>query len=125
MKKFIFAAAFICLSMPAFAATSPTGAPAIDFDRGAAPAILPSLAFQQQAPAVSVCERTPAVRRILERLLKKPCAQISEADLAALTTLNLSGLRLVTLAAGDLQGMASLQTLDLSYNRLVNLPAGL
>ncbi|MDA8009210.1 MAG: fibronectin type III domain-containing protein, partial [Alphaproteobacteria bacterium] len=52
------------------------------------------------------------------------CSQVTAADLAAITALNLSGQSLGTLSANAFEGLVNLETLDLSFNAITSLPVG-
>ena len=53
------------------------------------------------------------------------CNNVTEVDLARITSLNLSSMSITSLASDDLAGLLSLVTLDLSNNQLNSLPAGI
>ena len=71
-----------------------------------------------------VCDRTPAVRDELARLVRG-CHWPDPAALAVVSTLNLSGRNIAALRSNDLLGLGGLRQLDLSANALQTLPAGL
>ena len=71
---------------------------------------------------VNVCGRTAEVRdAIVADRSATDCTSIT--DLAAITTINLSGQSITALASGDFAGLTGLQTLDLDNNSLRALPA--
>ena len=53
------------------------------------------------------------------------CAEITEEHLASITSLDLSGLGISSLRAGDLAGLTSIASLSLYNNRLTTLPEGI
>ena len=71
-----------------------------------------------------VCDRTPAVRDELARLVRG-CHWPSPAALAVMPTLSLDGRNIDALRSNDLLGLQGLRQLDLSANALQTLPAGL
>ncbi|MDD9875673.1 MAG: leucine-rich repeat protein, partial [Gammaproteobacteria bacterium] len=84
-------------------------------------------------PGVSICDRTPAIRDEIVRLVSSPearydCRFVPSDRLASISTLNLSR-RLggvTALLAHDLDGMTGLEYLNLRENsRLASLPARL
>ena len=93
--------------------------------------------LDDDAPRIrGICDRTPRVRdRILVRLkyqhgFKDTCAEVTEADLAKLTLLDLrrnpSNEPAVTLSLQrhDFEGLSNLVELDLADTGLASLPAG-
>ena len=75
---------------------------------------------------VDICSRTPAVREeILSITGVADCAAVTDADLAAITRLDLSNLGLAALQAGDFAGLSGLAFLDLGDNGLTELPQSL
>ena len=79
--------------------------------------------------AGSVCTRTAQVgNAIVAAALASSCGHVTDADLAAITSLNLSSRPVNTftsLKAGDFSGLSSLNSLDLSSNQLSTLPDGI
>ena len=77
-----------------------------------------------------ICGRTPAVRDALLDLIEEndgriDCANVSAADLAAITgRLDLSGQGIAALKAGDFAGLTGLTQLYLYGNALSSLPGG-
>ena len=77
-----------------------------------------------------ICGRTPAVRDALLVLIEEndgriDCANVSAADLAAITgRLDLSGQGIAALKAGDFAGLTGLTQLYLYGNALSSLPGG-
>ena len=78
-------------------------------------------------PATDVCARTPAVRTAIVAAVSgaSHCRDVTDAQLAAVTSLSVASTAIAALAAGDFSGMSALATLDLSDNRLATLPDGL
>ena len=74
-----------------------------------------------------VCGRTVAVRDKLVAAAPgaDDCSDVSDFRLEQITALDLSGLSLAGLQAGDLDGLIALTSLDLSDNALAALPAGI
>ena len=73
-----------------------------------------------------VCSRTPEVRdAITAAASRTACSDVTDAELAGITILDLSGLGVTSLKADDLKGLSGLETLDLSGNELSSLPEGL
>ena len=93
--------------------------------------------LDNDAPRIrGICDRTPRVRdRILVRLkyqhgFKDTCAEVTEADLAKLTLLDLrrnssnEPAFTLSLQQHDFEGLSNLVELDLADNGLASLPAG-
>ena len=87
------------------------------------------IAFVEPPPApedpmaVDICSRTPAVREeILSITGVADCAAVTDADLAAITRLDLSNAGLTALQEGDFAGLSSLAFLDMGDNGLTQLP---
>ena len=82
-------------------------------------------------PFVSVCDRTPQVRDAIVAALPNvsDCADVTAADLASITDLNLSTPfpepNITALKANDFNGLTALERLDLSGNELSSLPDGI
>ena len=76
--------------------------------------------------AVDICSRTPRVRdEILSISGVTDCAKVTDADLAAITHMDLSNLGLADLQADDFAGLSGLAFLNLRDNGLTQLPSGL
>ena len=78
-------------------------------------------------PSTLVCDRTPQVRdAILGEISNiSDCALVSEAHLAAITILSLSGDNITTLKVGDFDGLTGLESLLVTNSSLSSLPAGI
>ncbi len=87
---------------------------------------LPSNHYGYTLAKSKACNRTLAVRNGIVAALTgiTDCQNVSDVHLAQITTLDLSGASITSLAAGDFDGMLSLTTLNLSDNQLSNLPDG-
>ena len=93
-------------------------APATDTAKVTVVTVLPD-------PTAGVCGRTPAVRdALIDRLSVTSCGAVSDAKLASITDLSLSGQEFTALAAGDFAGLTSLATLRLTNTALTALPGG-
>ena len=78
------------------------------------------------AVLVSVCDRTPQVRTaIVAAVGVSDCANVTAADLASITDLNLKYQNIAVLKANDFNGLTALERLDLMGNKLSSLPAGI
>ena len=76
--------------------------------------------------AVDICSRTAEVRdEILSTAGVTDCAAVTDADLAAITRLDLSDAGLTALQAGDFSGLSGLAFVDLGDNGLTQLPQSL
>ena len=76
--------------------------------------------------AVDICSRTAAVRdEILSIAGVADCAAVTDADLAAITRMDLSDAGLTALQEGDFAGLSGLTFLDLRDNGLTQLPQSL
>ena len=78
-------------------------------------------------PTAGICGRTEQVRTAILGKISgvSNCANVTDADLAAITgTLNLGNKGITALAAGDFDGLTALTTLLLNSNQLSTLPAG-
>ena len=78
-------------------------------------------------PTARICGRTEAVQTAILAKIDgvSACALVTADHLAAITgTLDLSGLSITALAAGDFDGLTALTGLSLSFNNLTTLPAG-
>ena len=93
-------------------------APATDTAKVTVVTVLPD-------PTAGVCGRTPAVRdALIAELGVTSCGAVSDAKLASITDLSLSGQEFTALAAGDFAGLTSLATLRLTNTALTALPGG-
>ena len=81
------------------------------------------VAWAQTTPG-GICDRTPQVQTaILKRIDGvSDCAAVTEAQLAAITTIDLHDTGISSLQADDFAGLSSLKRLYLSDNALVSLP---
>ena len=77
-------------------------------------------------PTAGICGRTEQVRDAIVGEISgaASCADVIDAHLAAITTLNLATEGLTALASGDFDGLTALTRLDLDDNSLSTLPAG-
>ena len=74
----------------------------------------------------TVCNRTEQVAAAIAAAVGvEDCSIVTELDLAAITSLDLSNAALTALKAGDFDGMLSLRTLSLEGNALTRLPRGI
>ena len=93
-------------------------APATDTAKVTVVTVLPD-------PTAGVCGRTPAVRdALIAELGVTSCGAVSDAKLASITDLSLSGQEFTALAAGDFAGLTSLENLYLTNTALTTLPDG-
>ena len=76
---------------------------------------------------VSVCDRTPQVRDAIVAALPNvsDCANVTAADLATITSLNIPNQNITALKEGDFNGLTVLEQLYLYENALSSLPAGI
>ena len=76
---------------------------------------------------VSVCDRTPQVRDAIVAALPNvsDCADVTAADLATITSLNIQSQNITALKEGDFNGLTVLEQLYLYDNELSSLPAGI
>ena len=80
-------------------------------------------AAQQGTPRAGICGRTRQVREEVARLRSRAgCAAVTEADLAAVTSLNIAGKSITALTGDAFAGMTGLHTLQLQNNSLTALP---
>lgn len=77
-----------------------------------------------QAAFLPVCDRTPAVKRFLERALSKTCENISESDLLTIKRVA-TETGITEFKADDFTGLFNLEILNIRSNRYVALPEGL
>ncbi len=74
----------------------------------------------------TVCRRTEQVAAaVADAVGVENCSRVTELDLAAITSLNLSNAGITALKAGDFDGLLSLTTLTLDGNGLTHLPMGI
>ena len=77
------------------------------------------------ATGLPLCERTGQVRAAILRVVDASnCGEVTEAQLAAISELQLGNIGMSTLQAGDFSGLMGLTLLDLGRNGLSELPAG-
>ncbi len=88
---------------------------------------LPANHFGYAFSKSTVCNRTPEVAEAIAAAVPDvtDCANVTEVDLATITTLNLSSMSITALKSDDFSGMLSLTTLNLSNNILSSLPDGI
>ena len=77
------------------------------------------------APLTGICERTEEVQTAILDLIDgvSDCTRVTEAHLAAITSLNANDKSIPSLKAGDFDGLSALTTLNLVRNQLSSLPA--
>ena len=80
--------------------------------------------FDIQVLAASLCDRTSAVRDAITAAVTgvSDCRDLTAAQLAGITALDLSGRSLASLRASDFAGLTGLTSLDLGSNSLASLP---
>ena len=80
----------------------------------------------EQGTDAKIYGRTQQVQDVIVAGLSgiNDCALVTDAHLAAITTLNLSGQGMTALRADDFAGLTHLQELRLSGNALTTLPTG-
>ena len=78
-----------------------------------------------RAGAGVICRRTAQVRDAIMAAASgvSACAEVTEAHLAGITTLDLNSQRITSLQSGDFAGLSALETLRLNFNQLTALPA--
>ena len=78
-----------------------------------------------RAGAGIICRRTAQVRDAIMAAVSgvSACAEVTEAHLAGITTLDLNSQRITSLQSGDFAGLSALETLRLHTNQLTALPA--
>ena len=88
-------------------------------------AVLSYAAPAQAQNATDVCDRTEEVKTEIVAAVAgvSDCASLTAAQLAAITSLNLSSYGLTALKAGDFDGLSGLTTLNLVANSIETLPA--
>ena len=83
------------------------------------------VACPAESLAQNVCDRTTQVRdAIVEAAERDSCSEVTDADLNAIRSLDLSGKAIAELEAGDFSGLSSLRYLYLQNNELTTLPSG-
>ena len=88
---------------------------------------LPANHFGYVIAKSAICNRTTQVAEVIAAVVPNvsDCNNVTEVDLARITSLNLSSMSITSLASDDFAGLLSLATLDLSNNQLNSLPAGI
>ena len=87
---------------------------------------LPSNHYGYMLTQSTACNRTEAVADAIAKAVGvTDCSALTEVDLATITSLDISGVSLASLAAGDFDGMLSLRSLYLGNNELTGLPSGI
>ncbi|MYB02103.1 leucine-rich repeat protein, partial [Candidatus Poribacteria bacterium] len=100
-----------------------TGTPKVAFLRFPG---LPTGHYGYTIAQSTVCNRTEQVAAAIAAAVGvEDCSTVTELDLAAITSLDLSNAAITTLQAGDFDGMLSLTTLSLDGNTLTHLPSGI
>ncbi|MXW21178.1 MAG: leucine-rich repeat protein [Gammaproteobacteria bacterium] len=87
-----------------------------------------SVTVRQLATAEGICSRSPIITRTLtERFGRSDigeCDEITDANLAQITSLSIRNKGISALKAGDFEGLTGLHSLTLEGNRLTTLPEG-
>ena len=80
----------------------------------------------QRQVAFTICYRTPQVRDEIVAVVSgvSTCGDVTQAHLAAITSLDLQRKSITLLKSGDFVGLTSLSSLDLVSNQLTTLPDG-
>ncbi len=78
-----------------------------------------------QAASVPVCERTAPIAQFLEQYLAKPCAEITDADLATVPRIAVPGRGITEFKAGDFSGLPALEILNIKSNPFTSFDATL
>ena len=83
--------------------------------------------FMSYAEVIPVADRTPAVRDAIVKAIDgvDAAADVTDAQLASITVLNLRSKDISELKAGDFSGLTGLVDLNLYGNKLSELPAGI
>src|SRR5688572_9635457 len=84
-----------------------------------------SLSPTAVAAIMPVCERSTPVKTVIQNLLKKDCAAITEADLLTLTRLDVSRKNIQQYHRDDFTGLGNLEILNIRSNPAPELPEGL
>ena len=78
----------------------------------------------QGIPKTGICDRTRQVyEEVMQLKSRAGCSQVTAADLAEITSLNLASKSIAALTENAFAGMTELQTLQLQFNALTALPA--
>jgi hypothetical protein len=91
---------------------------------GAVVAVAFSAAGMARAEVLSVCERTASVKEFIEQDQGKPCAEITEADLAAIVRVAVPDSDITEFKVGDFSGLPNLEILNVKGNPFTSLPIG-
>ena len=87
---------------------------------------LPAYHYGYTLTQSTVCQRTEQVAAAIAAAVGvEDCSTVTEIDLAAITSLNLSNAAITALQAGDFDGMLSLTRLSLDGNELTRLPSSI
>ena len=99
---------------------------ATNTSNGSAPATDTATVTAEFDSTAGICGRTEEVRDAIVALISgvTHCALVTDALLAAITSLDLSNDGITALAAGDFDGLTALTNLNLRNNSLSTLPAG-
>ncbi len=83
-------------------------------------------AWCSAAPAfTSVCERAAPIRDFVVKTLKKPCTDITEADLSMVKRIAAPRKNITELKLSDLDDLPNLEILNIKFNKLTTLPDGI
>ena len=95
--------------------------------KGGSASITVTIRVTDIGDATLISNRTPQVRGAIIAAVPgvNDYRDVTEADLAAITRLNLRGKSITALKAGDFEGLTNLINLSLDLNRLTSLPAGI
>ncbi len=110
----------------AFTVVSTATLDAIGVSIGTLPS-LPTNHFGYILARSAVCNRTSQVADAIAAAISSAsdCNNVTDVDLATITSLDLSDLEITSLKAGDFSGLLSLSTFNLSNNLLDSLPEGI
>ncbi len=87
---------------------------------------LPANHFGYMLAQSNVCNRTTEVADAIAKAVGvSDCSDVTETDLATITTLDLSDQSIASISSGDFDGMLSLKYLILEDNNLTSLPSGI
>ena len=85
---------------------------------------LPSHHFGYTLAQSNLCNRTTEIAEAIANAVGvSDCRDVSEIDLATITSLDLSNQSIASLSSGDFSGMLSLTSLNLNNNVLTSLPS--